>query len=44
VPFIIPKVLGNTTLVGTIELTGTEAILTAMGLQRPFDDEEDVTG
>ncbi len=43
-PFIIPKVLGNTALVGTIELTGIEAILIAMGLQRPFDDEEDTTG
>jgi hypothetical protein len=41
VPFIIPKVLSNTALVGAIELTRTKAILAAMGLQRPFDDEED---
>jgi hypothetical protein len=44
VPFIIPEVLGNIALVGTIELTGTEAILTTMGLQRPSDDEEDAMG
>jgi hypothetical protein len=44
VPFIIPEVLGNIALVGTIELIGTEAILTTMGLQRPSDDEEDAMG
>ncbi|CAK9271840.1 unnamed protein product [Sphagnum jensenii] len=32
VPFIIPEVLSNTTFVGAIELTGTEAILGAAGL------------
>jgi len=41
VPFIIPKLLSNTTLVGAIELTRTKAILVALRLQRPFDDEED---
>jgi hypothetical protein len=44
VPFIIPKVLSNTTFVGAIELIGIEAILVAVGLQRPFDDEEDAMG
>ncbi len=44
VPFIIPEVLSNTTLVGAIELTGTEAILAAAGLQRPSENEEDAMG
>jgi hypothetical protein len=44
VPLIIPKVLSNTTLVGAIELIGIEAILTVVGLQRPFDDYEDTMG
>jgi hypothetical protein len=41
---IIPKVLNNIALVGAIELIGTEAILVAMELQRPSDDEEDAMG
>ncbi len=44
VPLIIPKVLSNTTLVGAIELTGTEAILAAAGLQRPSENEDDAMG
>jgi hypothetical protein len=44
VPFIIPEVLSNATLVGAIELTRTEAILAVVGLQKPFDDEEDTMG
>jgi hypothetical protein len=44
VPFIIPKVLNNSVLVGAIELTGTEAILATAGLQRPTNDDEDTRG
>jgi hypothetical protein len=41
VPLIIPEVLSNITLVGAIELTGTEVILAATRLQRPSENEED---
>jgi hypothetical protein len=44
VPLIIPKVLSNIAFVSAIELTGIEAILAAVGLQRPSDDEEDAMG
>jgi hypothetical protein len=44
VPFIIPEVLNNIIFVGAIELIGTKVILVVVGLQRPFDDEEDAMG
>jgi len=44
VPLIIPEVLNNITLVAAIELIRIEAILAAVGLQMPYDDEEDAMG
>ncbi len=44
VPLIILEVLRNTALIGAIELHEVEAILVVVGLQRPFNDEEDAMG
>jgi hypothetical protein len=43
-PLIIPEVLNNIAFIGAIELIRTETILVVVGLQRPFDDEEDTMG